>query len=379
MNKKPLFAIVAALIPLLLSGCGSSTSRSNFAKANDILSYKAVLGNKPVITIGKNMWMNSEALESGLEKKFPNIDFVIEETRAGTNEPCYTKLLGENGDLEDIVFTNSNISIDNDYLYDLSAEVTSGRFNPLALNAVSVNGKLFQFPITNDYVGIAYNKTLFAEKGWTLPNSLDEFYTLCQTISDAGIRPFQPCLTYYSTFESTMLGLANDQIFTGADAIGNYNLFVNGKVSSDPLMAKGFAFMRDLYQRKLIVDGDFASSATTLRKDLFYKGKIAMLTNSTAIRALSSTEKAPIEVGFMGFPNGKGDGRYFHSIYGNRLAVTKSAMADASKATLIRSVLDFLTTPEGQETLIASFSGISALEGYEQNFDGAFYSTSKQP
>ena len=76
-------------------------------------------------------------------------------------------------------------------LDDMAKEMGwSESFLPWALNLGKVDGKLYSIPNEVETLVLYYNKTLFEEKGWTPPKTLDELQTLSQTIDDAGIVPF---------------------------------------------------------------------------------------------------------------------------------------------------------------------------------------------
>jgi raffinose/stachyose/melibiose transport system substrate-binding protein len=64
------------------------------------------------------------------------------------------------------------------------------RFSPGSLELGKANGKLYSIPAELETLVLYYNKSLFAEKGWEPPKTLDEMMALAQTISDAGIVPF---------------------------------------------------------------------------------------------------------------------------------------------------------------------------------------------
>jgi len=66
----------------------------------------------------------------------------------------------------------------------------SQSFVPWALDLGKVDGKLYSIPNEVETLVLYYNKTLFEEKGWSPPKTLDELMTLSQTIHDAGIIPF---------------------------------------------------------------------------------------------------------------------------------------------------------------------------------------------
>ena len=65
----------------------------------------------------------------------------------------------------------------------------------LTRNSFSENGKLFGeghlygVSPTAEVVGVYYNKALFAQHGWVIPTSYDEFQTLMEKILEAGIVP----------------------------------------------------------------------------------------------------------------------------------------------------------------------------------------------
>jgi raffinose/stachyose/melibiose transport system substrate-binding protein len=66
-------------------------------------------------------------------------------------------------------------------------------FAPWALELGVVDGQLFSVPYEVETVVLYYNRSLFAEKGWEVPTTMDALMTLCQTIQDAGIIPFAHC------------------------------------------------------------------------------------------------------------------------------------------------------------------------------------------
>jgi raffinose/stachyose/melibiose transport system substrate-binding protein len=64
------------------------------------------------------------------------------------------------------------------------------RFVPWALDLGRVDGTLYSLPTQQETVVVYYNKTLFDEKGWSLPKTLDELTALSEQIAADGIIPF---------------------------------------------------------------------------------------------------------------------------------------------------------------------------------------------
>ena len=65
----------------------------------------------------------------------------------------------------------------------------SDQFAPWALSLGKVDGKLYSVPHEIEALVLLYNKTLFDEKGWTPPTTMDEYFALMEEIQKAGIIP----------------------------------------------------------------------------------------------------------------------------------------------------------------------------------------------
>lgn len=371
MKKKDLKAAAAALTGLiLLSGCSQSApvspadSIAGLKAENEILTYKPVEDGKTVITIGKYQAFDEAPLEAAIEERFPELDVIFVESLAGTDPIAYMALQSRADSLPDLMFV-TRVAPDNDFLYDLSAEGVVSRYNLSALNTMSIGGKLFQIPIANTVVGIAYNKTVFEQYGWTAPESLEEFYTLCDTISEKGIRPFNVCLKYYSTIESTALGLSYDKVLSDLDKQTRYNSFIQQEGSCRGLLEPMFGTLKLLYEKGIITEDDFSSSATEIRHGM-YEGTSAMIISNLDIVSLYKTEQPDCQIDFIGFPTEVPGERWLHMVSGTKLSASRQAMENRDKKEIILAIMDYLSTNEGQSALFQSFSGVSSLTSYQQ-------------
>ena len=360
-------AILAALLAamLTLSACGAANL---YTPADDIISYKPVDSSKTVITIGKYAVANSDELEAALEAKFPKVDFVFTEPDAGDNDIAYMKLMSDGGKLEDIQFCAHVIGMDNDFLYDMSGENFTGAFNLSSLDSMSVDGKLYQIPVSNTLMGIAYNKSLFQRNGWQVPADLDELYALCDTIEASGIRSFVPCLKYFTVDESVAFGLSYDDVFASAEKQVRYHDFYSGNGTCQGVLEPAFQAVKNLYDRGYINADDFSSSVTELRQDL-YAGKIAMLPSNVGVLSLVKDENPTDEIGFIGYPTKTPGQRWMQIAPGNLLSVSAVSMQDAKKKQIILDALEYLTTEEGQTILLNCFPGVSSLKEYTLDAD----------
>ena len=64
------------------------------------------------------------------------------------------------------------------------------RILPVFIEMGKYNGKLYALPKTYETLGLFYNKTLFAEKGWTPPATIPELEALAEKMKAEGIVPF---------------------------------------------------------------------------------------------------------------------------------------------------------------------------------------------
>jgi raffinose/stachyose/melibiose transport system substrate-binding protein len=63
-------------------------------------------------------------------------------------------------------------------------------FAEFALNLGKVDGELYSLPDEMETLIVYYNKTLFEEKGWEIPNNIDELHALAAQIAEEDIIPF---------------------------------------------------------------------------------------------------------------------------------------------------------------------------------------------
>lgn len=357
------------VVALLISACGTQKATQNIYESdNDIISYSPVDTSKTVITLGKYAFFDSTLLEKAIEKKFKNVDIVPIQADAGNTTIAYLKLQANHDALSDIQIMARTVPA-NDYLYDMSSESYTSKYNLSSLNSTSINGKLYQLPLVNTLCGISYNKTLFKKHGWQVPTSMKEFYALCKKITKAGIRAFAPCLKYYSTVESVALGLSYDDMISTADKQVTLKAFLNHKRSGSGVIDPMMNVLRQLYKEGIIKESDFGSSATQLRYDM-YNEKIAMMPSNLDVQSYAKLEKPKDEIGFMGYPSESGN--KFQMIPGSRLSVSRKSMKDSKKKEAITQIMSYLSSSEGLDVVFKTFSGITSVKGYSNEQKGQY-------
>lgn len=137
---------------------------------------------KDTVTAGFNAF--SQTAEVNVELQ-PNVNDTLRTALAGgagpdiipVDSPAYGQELGKAGLL---------VPLD-DYVTQYNWDQ---RFVPWALELGNVDGSLYILPDSLETLVIWYNKTVFEENGWQVPQTMDELVALSKTINDAGLIPF---------------------------------------------------------------------------------------------------------------------------------------------------------------------------------------------
>lgn len=376
MKKRSLCIILALATMLGMSGCAGSKHneqmRAKFCADNEILTYEPVDFEKTVITIGAYAPCTADPVELAIEAEFPNVDIVVLDQASIPDIQSHVTQPVIQRDLEDILLTGliKDITVSNSIFYDLSAEDFTSLYNQSVLNSVSSGGRLYQLPINSSVQGIFYNKTLFEAHGWEIPQTIDEFYALCDEISAQGIRPFVPCYKYSP--DGVGLGFSNRAIFSSMERREQYELFCKGQASCVGLLEPYFEAQKTLYDRGILLESDFSSSLTQNRHAL-YAGEIAMLPEQLTMFSLYEDEQPECEIGFFGYPTDTPGERWMQVAPGRSLALSKASMEDPAKKQILLDIVAFLSTNEGQAALLEVFSGLSSVKSAQENLKQEYW------
>lgn len=79
--------------------------------------------------------------------------------------------------------------ITEDTFLDLSDIPGLENFSETVINSVKVNDELFYVPVSQNTVGVLYNKQVFEENGLAIPKNYDEFMAVMDKLVELGIAP----------------------------------------------------------------------------------------------------------------------------------------------------------------------------------------------
>ena len=170
------------LASTVLQGCGVKQENSGKVEI-ELLQYKPE-ATKFFDKIEEEF--NSTHDDIHLTISSPNDAMTILKTRLIRED--YPDIVGIGGDM------NYSYFVDSDILADVSDYEGLKKIKPAyveileGLEFVPTEGT-FGVPYVANAAGVLYNREMFQEHGWEIPETWDEFMTLCEDIKAAGIQP----------------------------------------------------------------------------------------------------------------------------------------------------------------------------------------------
>lgn len=179
----------------LMSGCGIQKTASAKTVV-EVIQYKPE-AVKAFEALEEKFNATHDDIELVIDS--PNDAMTILKTRLIRED--YPDIIGIGGDINYSNFLDSDMLMDiSDYegLADIKESYLEIDKN---LEFIPMDG-VYAVPYMANAAGVLYNVDIFEEHGWTIPETLDEFYALCEEIQDAGIQPL------YFGFKDTWTCLA---------------------------------------------------------------------------------------------------------------------------------------------------------------------------
>ncbi|MDR0555335.1 MAG: extracellular solute-binding protein [Treponema sp.] len=210
-------------------------------------------------------------------------------------------------------------------------------FNPNALAPWQTSdGKLFGLPFAAVSHGVYYNRTIFREEGLLIPNTWEEFLTLCETLKSRGYTPLANGIADGGYFmETFFLGILPN--FVGGASERNKYESRMSKLNSSNMVA---AFQ---------ATADIAGYLPKDFKDTGYREALALFKNREAAMLMDGSwnigvyENALFEWGVFAMPAPKG--RKTLVTFHPDVAITYNPAAERLQES--REFLEWLVSSEG--------------------------------
>ena len=203
--SKVFFAAMAALGAIGISGCGQDGTDQRVEV--ELISYKpeAVAAFEQIA-----QRFNETHDDIYLAVDSPNEAMTILKTRFVRED--YPDIVGIGGDINYSNFLDADLFMDISDFEGL-AEVKPSYLDMLEeLEFIPTEGT-YALPYAANAAGILYNRDMFEEHGWTVPQTWSEFLGLCEEIQGSGIQPlylgYKDTWTCLAPWNALAVGLAD--------------------------------------------------------------------------------------------------------------------------------------------------------------------------
>lgn len=225
------------------------------------------------------------------------------------------------------------------------------RILPVFLKMGEYNGKIYALPKTYETVGLFYNKTLFAQKNWQAPKTLDELETVADAMLKDGITPFAAGNADWRGANEWFVTLALNSV-AGPE---NLNKALRGEMpwTAEPFV-KSIDRLNSWWQKGYFGKNYFSVTSSEQAADAMASGKAGMMPTGTWQFQNVDTygKKAGSEAGFVGFPSASGDPVFPLGIGSTFSIATKAKNPDGAAA-----AINYVFSPEVYETMNSAWQG----------------------
>lgn len=385
MRKRAKIATLLAgvmALSLACTACGSSTGTETGADAEaaDVsVEQTADQADGEAVTVEMTVW----SAEWG-----DQLDRTMEAFNS-THDNIKLNITMQSGDYSDFLgtaeatnnwpdiyiltpWTQVKSFAENGKIADLSDMDFTGRVYDSALQAATYDGKIYGYPANVEYLGVFYNKDLFAAAGITeVPTTRDEFEAACQKLQDAGTRPiasmWKESWTLKHLFSVLMSTAVQDDMDGFIESLnsGNGTFDVDG---IDEVFACADVIKN--YSGSNMMDCDSTSGFNALAN-----GEAAMLLSGEFSQAVVAAVDDPLDIGYFALPVSNDAAKNKAAV---DVGIVYAVSAQTEHMDACREVINFLSDPtiEGgyiQITTESAGSAPAAMEyegGYEcSSFD----------
>lgn len=172
---------------------------------------------------------------------------------------------------------------------ELTGEEWTKRHDPLALDMLTLNGKVYGAEIWDivaaNYFIVNYNKDIFAKLNLSVPKTYAEFKAVCEAIKAAGITPvYEPVSDgWHHVLWFPMVGPRYEEAVPGLAEQLNAN---KTTVAGTPIMVEALTQLKELYDLGYFGDNALSDTYADTAKQLAsgqYAMSVATLTQPVAI------------------------------------------------------------------------------------------------
>lgn len=347
MKKKRLTGVLltAVMVTTLAAGCGSGEGSGGDEEKVTL----TVLAGQSTSDAGIE-----DMIDEALAEKYPNIELEWECVDWGNDFQPKMQQYMQSG-LPDIMIGKAQ-DVATYAPQGVLGEIDSGYLDrglDAARENVTIDGKTYGLVYNAMYQGVYYNKTMFEENGWEVPETLDDLQKIIDDCNEKGIIPFGSHMVDTWSIGNVTMQFAMNDVFNNNPSWGDD--FRAGKVSFSDSEE-----MQTAYEyNKLIYDNTFPETFSTEQTDCdarMVQGEVAMkVSGSWSIQNFLDIDEN-FEFGIFPFPNQTGDSKL---IFEPNITIMTSA--DTEHPDEVNQVLELLTSDKELAVEILDYTKTASM------------------
>ena len=346
--KRWLAYLLSAVLLLSLTGCAFYKENNSETEKNTIVI--SVLAGQSTSDAGVE-----DMIDEWMEKNFPQVYLEWECVDWGDQFNTQMKSRIAAGEIPDIMIGKAQ---------DVSTYAPKGVLGEIdekyldrgldaARENVTVDGKTYGLVYNAMYQGVYYNKQMFKDNGWSVPETQEDLQKIIDDCKAKGITPFASHMVdTWSIGNMTMQFMMND-VFNKDESWGDE--FRNGETSFSDSKEAQTAYQYN----KLIYDNTFPETFSTEQTDCDAKmvqGEAAMkVSGSWSIQNFLDIDEN-FDFGIFPFPNQAGDAKLIKE---TNMTFMKSAKTEQED--LIDQIFNRLLSDRKLAQEFADFTQSSSL------------------
>jgi len=336
LKKVMALGLTACLTVAMLAACGGGGSDETAdtggeSSGSDEKVTLTVLAGQSTTDAGIE-----DMIDEALAEQYPNITLEWECVDWGNDfQPKMQQYMQSElpdimiGKAQDVVTYGSQ-----SLLSEIPSEYTD-RVLDAALENVTIDGKVYGLVYNALYQGVYYNKTMFAENKWEIPETLEDLQAIIDDCNAKGITPFASHMVDTWSIGNVTMQFAMNDVFNNNPQWGDD--FRAGEVS----FADSEEMQAAYKYNELIYQNTFAETFSLEQTDCDAKmvmGEAAMkVSGSWSIQNFLDIDES-FDFGIFPFPNQTGDSKL---IFEPNITIMTNAESEYQDA--INSVLDVMT------------------------------------
>lgn len=298
MRKALLTTLIMAM--LVLNACGGGNTNANNEDTDGDAVTGGLSGDVTFVTNRTDLIDNGvyDNYEASFREKYPNVDIKFEGL---TNYEQDIKVRLSTGEAGDVLLISGNVA--QSELPDFFEPLDDiGLFdNAYFADSKAFEGKRYGITSGVSTEGIVYNKKLFESAGIrAIPTTLDEFYTSCQKLKDAGVLPIY--MNYGAQWPMEQWGEVLVPAATGDPQVLNNMVEQEAPFQVNNHWGQSLSIMRNLID-KGYVEPDLSTNNWEMSKVDVATGAAGMyFLGNLVIHQVVEAGAAPDDIGFFPMP-----------------------------------------------------------------------------